>query len=60
MKPIFRVAIVSLLVTCLAFFAAPRSASAHPMGNFTINQYSALTVGLDKVDVLYVVDIFKP
>jgi ABC-type nickel/cobalt efflux system permease component RcnA len=27
------------------------------MGNFTINQYSALTVGSDRVDLLYVVDM---
>ncbi len=57
MKLFIRVTLVSLLLTGLAFFVAPRQASAHPMGNFTINQYSALTVGLDRVDVLYVVDM---
>lgn len=56
MKITTRLTLAALLVTCLAFFAAPRPASAHPLGNFTINQYSALTVGQDKIDILYVVD----
>lgn len=57
MKPIFRIALASLLVTCMALFMLPRPASAHPMGNFTINQYSAITVGSDKVEIFYVVDM---
>src|SRR4051812_18317142 len=57
MKPVFRIALVSLIVSCLAVVAMPRPAAAHPLGNFTVNQYSALTVGLDRVDVFYVVDM---
>src|SRR4051812_19452946 len=35
----------------------PRPAGAHPMGNFTVNHYSALTVGADQVQILYVLDM---
>jgi nickel/cobalt transporter (NicO) family protein len=37
--------------------AAPPAASAHPLGNFTINHFSRLTVGADAVHVLQVVDM---
>lgn len=58
MTPTFRVAIVALVLASLSLAAAsPRRVLAHPMGNFTINHYSALTVGKDRVDVLYVVDM---
>src|SRR5881628_428 len=57
MRPLFRAALAALIVAALALVAMPRQASAHPMGNFTINQYSALTVGADRVEVLYVVDM---
>ena len=32
-------------------------ASAHPLGNFTISRYSALTLHEEAIDVLYVVDM---
>lgn len=51
-----RIVLLSALVVALAAFAMPRKASAHPMGNFSINRYSALTIGQDKVEVLYIVD----
>ena len=57
MKATMRIALVTLTVICLSLVAMPRQASAHPMGNFTINQYSALTIGSDRVDVFYVVDM---
>lgn len=34
--------------------AAP--ASAHPLGNFTVNHYAELTIGAEAVDIDYVVD----
>src|SRR4051812_13717660 len=43
------------VLSVLAFF--PHTALAHPMGNFSINHYSRLTIGADAVDVLYIVDI---
>lgn len=58
MTPTIRVAIVALVLASLSLAAvSPRRVLAHPMGNFTINHYSALTVGKDRVDVLYVVDM---
>lgn len=49
--------LIALLVPALLLVGAPRRASAHPMGNFTINHYSALTVGDGRVRVLYVLDM---
>jgi ABC-type nickel/cobalt efflux system permease component RcnA len=50
---------ISISVCCvlgvLALF--PHTAFAHPMGNFSINHYSRLTVGADAIDVFYIVDI---
>jgi ABC-type nickel/cobalt efflux system permease component RcnA len=37
--------------------ASGQRANAHPLGNFSINQYSALTVGRDSIAVRYVVDM---
>ncbi|MGH3834267.1 MAG: sulfite exporter TauE/SafE family protein [Pseudonocardiaceae bacterium] len=36
--------------------AGAGSAAAHPLGNFTVNHYAGLTIHLDRVDVLAVVD----
>ena len=36
---------------------SPSVASAHPLGNFTVNQYSGLAVRSDGVDVNYVLDM---
>ena len=36
---------------------APPLASAHPLGNFTVNTYAGLDVRRDRVDVDYVVDM---
>lgn len=36
--------------------AAPTVASAHPLGNFTINRYAGLLVGADHAQIDYVVD----
>ena len=44
----------ALLVVGLA---APRPASAHPLGNATISHFDRLTVGPDAVRVLHVVDM---
>ncbi len=35
----------------------PAVAFAHPLGNFTINRYSKLTVGAQQVQLLYVLDM---
>jgi nickel/cobalt exporter len=40
-----------------AAFAGAASASAHPLGNFTVNRYSGIVVFPGKVGVVYVVDM---
>ncbi|HEY3227716.1 MAG TPA: hypothetical protein VGJ87_00765, partial [Roseiflexaceae bacterium] len=46
-----------LFAAILAFGRPPARAEAHPLGNFTVNQYSRLEVGRDAVRVRYVVDM---
>jgi nickel/cobalt exporter len=51
---------VKRLLTVLAAFAAlaaPVAATAHPLGNFTINRYSELDVSGNRVYVVYVLDL---
>ncbi len=43
------------LLTVLTFTGTP--AAAHPLGNFTVNQYAGLRVGTDGIAVDYVVDL---
>ncbi|MEO6456679.1 MAG: sulfite exporter TauE/SafE family protein [Chloroflexia bacterium] len=57
MKPILRLVLVLFAVTGLVFVSSPRSASAHPMGNFSVNKYSALSVSTDRVTIQYIVDM---
>ncbi|MBC8075049.1 MAG: hypothetical protein H7Y32_03155, partial [Chloroflexales bacterium] len=52
LRPIF-VALVALI----ALSAWPATASAHPLGNFTVNRYSRLEPGASSVALLYVVDM---
>jgi nickel/cobalt transporter (NicO) family protein len=47
----------AMLVLVLIVSAFVASAVAHPLGNFTINQYARLTVGVDRIDVRYVIDM---
>src|SRR5271165_2547129 len=35
----------------------PAASFAHPMGNFSISHYSAITIQGDSVDVLYLIDM---
>jgi ABC-type nickel/cobalt efflux system permease component RcnA len=46
-----------LLVVALAALAAPAAATAHPLGNFTINRFSRIELAGDRVYVLYVLDM---
>jgi nickel/cobalt transporter (NicO) family protein len=45
------------LLVVLAALVAPLSASAHPLGNFTINRFSRLQPSGDRLYVLYVLDL---
>jgi nickel/cobalt transporter (NicO) family protein len=51
-----RAAALVVLATVLLAAGAARAA-AHPLGNFTINAYSGLQVGPDRLEVDYVVDM---
>jgi nickel/cobalt exporter len=46
-----------LLAGLVAALAAPAAASAHPLGNFTINRFSRVEVAAHRVYVLYVLDL---
>jgi len=41
----------------LVITRAPERAEAHPLGNFTVNQYSRLDVGRDTLSVRYLIDM---
>ena len=45
------------LFVLLAALAAPTAASAHPLGNFTINRFSRIELSGDRLYVLYVLDL---
>jgi nickel/cobalt exporter len=44
-------------LSALALPMLAGTASAHPLGNYTVNRAVALTVGADRVEVLYVIDM---
>jgi nickel/cobalt transporter (NicO) family protein len=46
-----------LLLAALAALALPVAASAHPLGNFTINRFSRIEPSGDRIYVLYVLDM---
>jgi nickel/cobalt exporter len=45
------------LVTLLLLFGLCRLASAHPMGNFSVNHYSKISVQGDRIIVRYFIDL---
>jgi len=48
--------VVALLLALLGLSLAA-AARAHPLGNFTISRYSAVTLGAESAEVLYIVDM---
>lgn len=53
---------IYLLATLLALVGAfialrPQTALAHPLGNFTINQFSRIVIGQDQLSLYYVLDL---
>jgi ABC-type nickel/cobalt efflux system permease component RcnA len=50
-------ALAAILGAGAILFAQPRAASAHPLGNFTINLYAHVQLTVDDARVRYVVDI---
>ncbi|MGE0824766.1 MAG: nickel/cobalt transporter [Candidatus Binatia bacterium] len=51
------IAIVSLVIAGLTLLGTPIRSTAHPMGNFSINHFSALTVSPDTIRLSYVIDM---
>ena len=49
--------LVAALAVVAAVLAHPREASAHPLGNFTVNHYAGIEVAGDRVYVRYVLDL---
>ena len=47
----------TVIVLLLVLVGTPTRAEAHPLGNFTVNQYSRLEVGRDTLRVRYIVDM---
>lgn len=45
------------ILILLAFFALPGGAAAHPLGNFSINQYSRIEVGKAEIHIRQVFDM---
>ena len=39
------------------FVFNPRMASAHPMGNFSVNHYAKIRVGQRSIEILYLIDM---
>ena len=50
-------AVVAALVVVGVILAQPREASAHPLGNFTVNHYAGIELAGDRVFVRYVLDL---
>src|SRR3954471_11957365 len=49
--------LTTLLALLLVLARVPERAEAHPLGNFTVNQYSRLEVGRDAIRVRFIVDM---
>jgi nickel/cobalt transporter (NicO) family protein len=56
-RPIARRGAVLAVLATLLLVAGAARAAAHPLGNFTVNTYSGLRVGPDRLVVDYVVDL---
>jgi nickel/cobalt transporter (NicO) family protein len=46
----------ALLLALLLLAALPAAASAHPLGNFSVNHLAEVSVSADRVDVRYILD----
>jgi len=56
MNRLTRTGLVVLVLLALSLTLTVRGSSAHPRGNFSINQYSAITVGKGNVLIRFVLD----
>jgi ABC-type nickel/cobalt efflux system permease component RcnA len=51
-----RISTISPILGVAVWLAAPAVASAHPLGNFSINHLARVSVSSDRVDVRYILD----
>jgi nickel/cobalt transporter (NicO) family protein len=56
-RPRAGLAVVVAVVGWLVLMAGPPAASAHPLGNFTVNRYAGIVVSPGRVEIRYVVDM---
>jgi nickel/cobalt exporter len=56
-RPVARRVAVPVVLAAVLLVAGAAGAAAHPLGNFTVNRYSGLRVGPDRLVVDYVVDL---
>jgi nickel/cobalt exporter len=56
-RPVARRGAVLVALVALLVAAGAARAAAHPLGNFTVNTYSGLRIGTDRLVVDYVVDM---
>jgi nickel/cobalt exporter len=56
-RPVARRGAVLVALAAILLVAGATGAAAHPLGNFTVNTYSGLRVGPDRLVVDYVVDM---
>jgi nickel/cobalt transporter (NicO) family protein len=49
--------VLAALLALAAFLVAPAAASAHPLGNFTVNRYAGIEASGDRIFVHYVLDL---
>jgi ABC-type nickel/cobalt efflux system permease component RcnA len=52
-----KVLLAALLAAAAAFLVAPAGASAHPLGNFTVNRYAGIEASGENVYVRYALDL---
>ncbi len=52
-----RRAVGTLLIALVFVFGSARAVVAHPLGNFTINHFARLEVGIEQIAIHYVVDM---
>jgi ABC-type nickel/cobalt efflux system permease component RcnA len=55
-RPYARPALLALVGLWL-LLSRPIAATAHPLGNFTVNLYSRLEPATDRIDIVYVIDL---
>ena len=56
-RPLTVPALLLVTVALAVVMMSPQSASAHPLGNFSINRYARLELGREQVRVVYALDM---